>query len=406
MQKISHGFTFVELIIVLVIIAILATIGFVSYESYLWVWRDTAKISLIRDIDTSFKTHGLKSNIPLPKNKVDITSSGAVFAYQWDFTEETANTIWFKGDPYDNSLDIYPSYMLLKNRKDTQILHFLEDPQSNQISLVNNSFAFTDYENLYVKVIGKALGILVDSETQEPIHLIDSLSYLGSYDIVNGTWSLRGYYSQQEYYEENLQKIVPNTNCKRILELWWSKGDGTYMITGISGKKIKVYCDMTQDGWGWLLVAFSSPNWKIGGDSFGWLHQTGDPKNYNNSYSLGANIKDIYFSTILFTAYDGNIVDGEISHKWTMDGIDREIISSEFSGQVSTWFSSCTNVVPHDIWPCYNQWGRVWEANSYFFYNHNTNMASSWNFWLWDEEYIWGTNAASVRYRQGALYVQ
>jgi len=406
MQKAGSGFTFVELIIVLVIIAILSTIGFVSYESYLSVWRDTAKISLMRDINTSFGTYSLKSKIPLPENKVDITASWTVFAYQWDFTESIANTIGFRWNPYDTSLDIYPTYMLWANRKDTQILHFLEDRQSTQISSVIETYAFTDYQILYPKIIGQALGIMLDSETQQPLHRIDNFSTLGNYDVVNGTWALRAYYSQQEYYEEDLQKIIPDNNCKRILELWSSKGDGIYTVTKLDGKKTNVYCDMTRNGWGWMLIAFSAPNWKTSGDNFGWLYQTWNPSDYSNAYSLWGDIRDIYFSSILFTAYDGNIVDDVISHKWIMDGIDREIVASESSLQVPTWYSSCVNVASYSTWPCYNQWGRIWETNSYFFYNHQTNTASSWNFWLWDEEFIWWTNAASVRYKQGTLHVQ
>jgi len=66
--------------------------------------------------------------------------------------------------------------MLLNNQKDVQILHYLEDPQTIQQALVSNTYAFTDYQQLYPRVIGKALGIMMDSNTQQPLHLIDSVS--------------------------------------------------------------------------------------------------------------------------------------------------------------------------------------------------------------------------------------
>jgi len=44
MRQNKSGFTFVELIVVLVIIAILSTIGFTVDESYLSTGRDTKRI--------------------------------------------------------------------------------------------------------------------------------------------------------------------------------------------------------------------------------------------------------------------------------------------------------------------------------------------------------------------------
>lgn len=259
MQKNTHGFTFVELIIVLVIIAILATIGFVSYESYLSVGRDTAKISLMRDMNTSFSTYWLTSKIPLPENKVDITASWSVFAYQWDFTEATANIIGLKWKPFDDALDIYPTYMLSTNRKDTQILHFLEDRQSTQTAFVDQTYASTDYQILYPKVVGKALWIIIESESQEPLHLIEFVSWSWTYDVINGTESLRIYYSQDEYFEDNISRIIPDKSCKRILELWGSKGSWVYTINPTGSNKVRVYCDMETE-WGWWNVVVNNDN--------------------------------------------------------------------------------------------------------------------------------------------------
>jgi prepilin-type N-terminal cleavage/methylation domain-containing protein len=153
MKHTQNAFTFVELIVVLVIIAILATIGFVSYESYISTARDTTKISMLKDIHSSFGTHALKSRIPLPENKVDISASGSVFAYQGDFTQSVADAVGFKGIAYDDTLEIYPNYMLLLNQKDFQLLHYLEDRQSFQQALIPSSYAFTDYQSLFPKVM-------------------------------------------------------------------------------------------------------------------------------------------------------------------------------------------------------------------------------------------------------------
>lgn len=308
MKKSLSGFTFVELIVVLIIITILSTIGFVTYESYLWMWRDTAKISLIKDIHSSFGVYSLKSRIPLPENRVDITASGTLFAYQWDFTQEVANTIAFKWNPYDDNLGIYPSYMLLENQKDSQILHYLEDRQSIQWAFVLNSYAFTDYQQLVPKVMWKALWIMMDSETQEPLHLIDTVSVSWSYDVVTGTWELRAYYSQSEYYESDMDRIIPDKDCMRILELGWSIWSGVYTINPSGVNKVRVYCDMLTDGWWWNLIVNNDNSDDESASStdckprFSWFpaHACGSVSESND---FSANIAGIEFQELVFSWY-------------------------------------------------------------------------------------------------------
>jgi hypothetical protein len=60
---------------------------------------------------------------------------------------------------------------------------------------------------------------MIDSDTQEPLHLVDSISASGSYDVVNGTGAIRTYFSQNKYFEDNMSRIIPDKSCKRILEL-------------------------------------------------------------------------------------------------------------------------------------------------------------------------------------------
>lgn len=257
MQNKRSGFTFVELIIVLVIITILATIWFTAYESYLSVWRDTAKISLLRDIQNSFASYSLKSRIPLPDNSIGITASGATFAYQWDFTDDIAWSISFKWDPYDDLFSIYPTYILSDNRKDFQLLHYLEDSQSIQ-SFIPHSYS--NYQELHPKVLWKALGIMMDEDTLEPIHLISSLAASWSYDVVSWTGSFRAYLTQNRYHEGSMIRIIPNSSCLRISELSRSRWDGIYTINPTWGESISAYCDMSTD-WGWWTLIW---RWREG----------------------------------------------------------------------------------------------------------------------------------------------
>jgi len=66
--------------------------------------------------------------------------------------------------------------------------------------------------------------------------------YIGDGKKCNAT---RGWYSHD-----------PAFSCKDIRDLGSSKGDGEYWIDlGQKGNPLKVYCDMTTDSGGWLLVA-------------------------------------------------------------------------------------------------------------------------------------------------------
>lgn len=303
-------FTFVELIVVLVIISILSTIGFTMYEDYLGTWRDTKRIVTLWELQKSMSEYVLRSELPKPQNSIDITASWAVFSWQWDATESLTNTIEYKGEIYDDKLEIYPTYMLAKDKKSFQLMIYLEDPAlQNQIAKFSNKvWALDDlsYQTLFPKSFWVPLGILLDNETQLPLHKIEKYNSVWNYDVILWTWSIRAYMEDTNYLISTrapLIQLIPNHSCKRILELWKSKGDGYYIISPDGNQKLEVYCDMITDGWGWTLIARSVKDASYTGD-FWWLSKVGSPKNNNFPYSLWPSIKNMYFTQMTFWVYD------------------------------------------------------------------------------------------------------
>jgi prepilin-type N-terminal cleavage/methylation domain-containing protein len=74
-----HGFTLVELIVVITILAILGTIGFLSIGGYSSRARDSARVgdvaNIMKSLDISILTVG---DYPLPDNAFAVTYSGGV----------------------------------------------------------------------------------------------------------------------------------------------------------------------------------------------------------------------------------------------------------------------------------------------------------------------------------------
>ncbi|MDD2870984.1 MAG: prepilin-type N-terminal cleavage/methylation domain-containing protein [Candidatus Gracilibacteria bacterium] len=84
----TNGFTLVELIVVITILAILGTIAFISLQGYSTQARDSSRISDISSIKTSLELFQLDAGkYPNPTSGVDITYSGAIVWNQGIFGE-------------------------------------------------------------------------------------------------------------------------------------------------------------------------------------------------------------------------------------------------------------------------------------------------------------------------------
>ncbi len=76
LKKNSSGFTLTELVVVITIIAILGTLGFISYNELTGNSRDTKRLQDITALYTGLKTLKAKSvTYPLPTGSVTITNS-------------------------------------------------------------------------------------------------------------------------------------------------------------------------------------------------------------------------------------------------------------------------------------------------------------------------------------------
>jgi prepilin-type N-terminal cleavage/methylation domain-containing protein len=127
MRKNIYAFTLVELIVVITIVGILSTVGFVSYSGYLTSARDSNRYSQMTKLSDSLQVYAATKSLPLPDDYVEITNSGSVIAYQGYVGTDVLETIDYTNGGKDPKDDSYFTYMLSKDRKSLQLLALMEE---------------------------------------------------------------------------------------------------------------------------------------------------------------------------------------------------------------------------------------------------------------------------------------
>lgn len=132
----QKAFTLVELIVVASIIAILGTIGFVSFSESIPDARDAQRKSDMAKVLSSMKTYKQKKwSYPFPGDKFELTFwTNNVFAYQ-GFLNNNVSLSTLNEIPLDPELKIPYLYSTLRNRSEFQIAGTLENKEQNKAIL-------------------------------------------------------------------------------------------------------------------------------------------------------------------------------------------------------------------------------------------------------------------------------
>jgi len=132
MKKIKNGFTFIELIIVISIIAILTSIWFYSYIWYLSESRDSQRKSDLSQVTSALKIYKQKRwYYALPGDNFNIVYSWTTVAYQWKLNKNVhLNTL--ENLPTDPKIKIYYTYSVTTNKQEFELGATLENDDINQ----------------------------------------------------------------------------------------------------------------------------------------------------------------------------------------------------------------------------------------------------------------------------------
>ncbi|MCP4523022.1 MAG: prepilin-type N-terminal cleavage/methylation domain-containing protein [Candidatus Gracilibacteria bacterium] len=243
----KKGFTMVELLVTITIIALLSTIGFVGYSEYLISTRDGNRTAQVHAIGQGLVLHSVKKRLPYPNTQIEVTANGEVFAYQGYAGKDVLESIDFSDDGKDPKDDSYFSYMVTKDRKHFQLMTFLEEPSEEFIDYTNTAYS------RFPMVYGKELGILTQSSTNLPVNEVVNLSL----DIVNTTEEFTAHYSDSMHIQGSgsvLAQMNLRSSCQR-LQMVGKKKNGIYSISPDGINDYEVYCNMKLGGGGWTLIA-------------------------------------------------------------------------------------------------------------------------------------------------------
>jgi len=361
-------FTLVELIVVITIVGILSTVGFVSYSWYLTWARDSNRISQLTKLSDSLQVYGASKNLPLPDDNITISASGSnnVIWYQWYVWVDVLETIDYTNGWKDPKDDSYYTYYLTRDRSSVQLMSFMEEA-SSQAKLHPLKETYSQYEDRFPKVYGRKLWIITQSDTNIPVQ---EVVWIDNFDVVNESNSFVAYISPEENIQWNgseLREVIPNGSCRRIKQTGWSNGNGFYTINPSGSWDITVYCEMETQWW-WTMVARSVDNTDFNGLPFWWKVSTWSPNDNSTPYSLWEEVVNIPFETVYLAVYD---TAKNITWVTSLEVNDNDIFggsngtsSIPVDGcnwpEVAPWVTSCA---------LFSFWGKFDSTESYWFSN-------------------------------------
>ncbi len=210
-KSFRHWFTLVELIVVITILAILGTIGFISMQGYSQSAREATRISDLATIEKALTFfHTTENYFPEPTDFINITYSGSLAWKQGVFGEDTRLVVGriseSPRDPLTNSLY---AYSVTNNRQEFELWAISETPLAAVPSLTNTTYADNNYFTNVVWNYNKQI-VTVKEPTRlyilwVPTLITSEITDVTVQDILaRGTFSVKNSKSLPASYTNNL----------------------------------------------------------------------------------------------------------------------------------------------------------------------------------------------------------
>ena len=245
----KKAFTFVELIIVVVILTILATIWFAYYTDNIWDSRDSKRKSDFALISSAMKSYKLnKWSYPIPANYFPITYSWSTDAETVAWQGKLTKEVWLStidSIPYDPKLNIPYTYSFTKNRQEYEIAWTLENAGSPVAILY---WTYKSVARDILPTIIVATGSSIDVKNTNNLFVFDKLDHNLLYDF---DWReyISDWTSLNDLLNEAKQKWTFYQNssfesCEEINEAWKYIGSWTYQIRSSTWALTDTWCNL------------------------------------------------------------------------------------------------------------------------------------------------------------------
>ena len=189
-QKNRSAFTLVELIVVITILAILWTIGMLSFQSYNVFARDSVRLWNLKTLESGLWIMYVQSwNYAVPDNAVEVSSWSSVVILQWEVWKSvqraTKTSQWIWKDPLTEQLI---TYWTNKNYSKYELMTFLEwDTAMSSSSLKGIIGEFSLAQDINkIKTLWSSVWLLTD-ENWTPIEKITSIQTAKKLDLAIDT---------------------------------------------------------------------------------------------------------------------------------------------------------------------------------------------------------------------------
>jgi len=315
----SKWFTFVELLVVMMILVILWVIAFVSFQSYLKSARDGARTSHLKDIETSLDVIAAENGkYPQPSNPVAISYSGVTVWEQWTIWDSVISQLeGFNEIPLDPLTEKEFTYSRLNTKKEYEIATIYERDSLGWV--INWNTVYADGNQLAIAYVKwNYNGMLAKATVASTIYV------LAVPTIINADLS-----------ETDLVNIINNN---RLAYKWYNNLPSSYTDT-----KLKVF--------GWFdyspspFVLYSWPTVPLGRGSI---------------QKLVYNIQQAYtWSTFNNSQWLQEIIQADLSNEELIFDLGSLIVNDILDWNIwpiSHWSDVDKNCIKEDI----VIWSQVW----------------------------------------------
>ena len=233
----NKAFTFVEIIVVTIIIGILWTIGFSQFVWSIADWRDTSRKADLANIIWAMKTYKQKkATLPIPNNSFSGSNSTSNIVFWQGKLNKNVSLSTIDEIPTDPKINIPYLYSITKNRQEFQIAITLENNDWDlPLALVWWNYKSVAKNVLPTILVATWSALDISNSDNKKLFIFDKQSHNLAYDF---DWNLEPTSDGTDFdvlLKEAEEKWVFSQNsdfetCPEIKKAWKSIWDWEYQI--------------------------------------------------------------------------------------------------------------------------------------------------------------------------------